>query len=427
MSLFTRQKERYAEALKTFDPFEDEPLLKLLDPLPPKAERRTENCQVKYWRVLLAFLVFAGPVVMLCLVPNPTAGGNFSNVGGISRDIAFFGQCLFGAVVLILLILGRRVLGDLINELVRTGVITRETFKDFDLRNAVRSRWLRGLEWLSRVGWRRAGIWWTFAFLGVMQAYFSFISEERGGWHTSAAQPGSLLFPLHIGKWQPNFAGLWTFSVWAAYLTWLVVLGTRLFVAFACICRTLAEEEKLGIIPSHHDGVGGLMFVGQTSLFLSLLTVTTGIDLAALTVGELIFIKTVHPLTDTNVWRISLMWGLYLTLGPLLFFLPLVPLRAKMADAKRRFLHDTHVIYAAADRRFRQHFREHKLGPESLGEHAALGQLIAAAEKMAVWPFDRETFLRFTSVIFGPIAPVLFEQAPRVLNWIKSYLHLSQS
>ena len=100
------------------------------------------------------------------------------------------------------------------------------------------------------------------------------------------------------------------------------------------------------------------------------------------------------------------MWGIYITLGPLLFFLPLVPLRAKMADAKRRFLHDTHAIYAAADRRLRQHFHEHKLGSESLGEHAALGQLIAAADKMATWPFDRETFLKFAGSIFGPIAPV---------------------
>ena len=428
MSLFTKQKERYAEALKTFDPFEDEPLLKLLDPLPPKAERQTENCQVKYWRALITFFVAVGPIIIPCLLLNPTAGGNVSNRGGISRDVGFFGVCLFGVVVLILLILGRRILGDLINELARTGVTTRERFKDFDPRNAARNQWvLRWLERLSRPGWICAGVWWVLALVINMQGYFAFIGEQRECWYISTAQAGSLLYPFHIGSKQPNFAGLWAFSLWSVYLWWIVVLGTRLFVAFACICRTLAEDKGLEIIPSHHDGVGGLMFVGQVSFFLSLLTVVTGIDLAGMTLNEFIFIKTVYPPLYSNVWRLSLMWGIYITLGPLLFFLPLVPLRAKMADAKRRFLHDTHAIYAAADRRLRQHFHEHKLGSESLGEHAALGQLIAAADKMATWPFDRETFLKFAGSIFGPIAPVLFDQAPRVLNWIKGYLHLSQS
>jgi len=41
---------------------------------------------------------------------------------------------------------------------------------------------------------------------------------------------------------------------------------------------------------------------------------------------------------------------------------------------------------------------------------------------MAVWPFDRDTFLRFGTMLFGPIAPLLFDQAPRMVSWVRAYL-----
>jgi hypothetical protein len=422
MSIFLQQSHRYAEALNRFDPLEREPLLRILDPIGSGPSKRPAGCPIPLLGPATFVLLVCLPVVVFASIPHPTFGGRLLGPNGLLRDVGFGFELMFVCAMLVLLLVGRRVLGDLMNELIMGGIASTRTWADFKPAATARSRMLRFLERLSRPGARATAVWLLAILAFNLYAYLVFIGDGRIHWTSSANEPGSLFSHFQVGGRQPNLAGLWSFLVLSPLLGYLVVLAARLFVCFACVCQALADDPDLHVIPTHPDRTGGLLAVGQVSFFFAIFTFAVGVMLMGMTLSELLIMETSHIAFSDNLRTILGLWGFYLVAGTLLFFTPAMPLRNRMADAKRTYLHEAHVVYAAGALRHRESLRKVDRVPETFQELRSHGELITTAEQMAVWPFDRDTFLRFGTVLFGPIAPLLFDQAPRIVAWLKAYL-----
>jgi uncharacterized membrane protein YphA (DoxX/SURF4 family) len=72
------------------------------------------------------------------------------------------------------------------------------------------------------------------------------------------------------------------------------------------------------------------MAVGQAALFLSLFTLVVGAVLVGFTLGGIIFFHRTHAAILPNMKMALVTWMIYLAAAALLFFLPMIPLRARM-------------------------------------------------------------------------------------------------
>jgi hypothetical protein len=205
----------------------------------------------------------------------------------------------------------------------------------------------------------------------------------------------------------------------------LVVVAGRLLVVFACLCRQVAANGALRIIPSHPDNTGGLKPVGQVALLLAVFSFLVGLSLAGITANEIMMQRIFHMASAQNEVGLVFMWMSYLILGSALFLLPLTPLRDRMAAAKRGYLIDSQLLRNAVEAEHQEDLRVHRFSPDVLEVLEGLVALDALSEKaaeMAIWPFDRKTFMRYAGLLISPLVPVATEQLPKALHFLKVYL-----
>lgn len=421
MSIFLDLSQRGKAALDVFDPLEDEWLFRLLDPRdgPPTA-RGT------YWLRMAALVsVLFLPEWIFSALPSVTSGGQVFGRGSISADVGLMGIVFFTLCALALLPLARRVIGVLLSDLVQEGIASPE-LRSFTLASRRRRGLLKPLTPLSSVAGKWGAIWVFGLVVEQFLVYLLILGDGTASWQSSPASPGSPLFFMAIGDRQPNLAGLWAFLVRGPLVLYLLVLVARILVAFASACDDLAQDAELRVTPSHPDGVGGLLSVGQVALFLSLFTFVLGIDLAAITAGEMVLARSAGAGGMTGNLELQVvLWVAYLALGSLLFFLPLLPLREKMARAKRAYILEARALRREAYLRHEHHVAAREFVPDALQGLSALDSLITAAMKMAVWPLDRETLFRYAGLLLSPLAPLAFDQLPRALAWFKDYIGLA--
>ncbi len=422
MSIFLRQSERYGEALETLDPLRGEWLFQVLD----SWRSGGQDAQPAWRRMAVFALLLLVPMVVFSSIPSPFLGGHLLGLGGFAADIGVYAMVLFFLAYLVLIPLARRLLGDLVNELVRGGV-TGASFRDVDTADTGTGRWMRLLTCVMRVdGWR--GILWYMLILAYqILVYAAFLDDGKLTWHSSPVAHQTFLSVFSFGNEQPNVAGAWSFLIFNPIVGYLIVLAARLNVAYARVCASLARQKRLDIVPSHPDGVGGLGVIGQTGLFFSLFPFVIGVLLAGLTGQELIVnavLGTAAPHGETNLRLLFFLWLLYLTFGSLLFFLPVLPLKRRMARAKRAYLLELEDLRSEAERFHREKLRRKNFDPDSLAGLTSLNELMRIATGMTVWPFDRRTFLRYAGLLISPLAPLLADQLPGILAWLKTYLGL---
>jgi hypothetical protein len=440
-------------ALAKFDPLPDEPLLKLLDPR--TSRRRTSPAgRIRWLRLFLLWLVMTLPTVLLAWVqppqPDPVAHaqdpptfnrliGKVDGVrlvdqlaeaaarppqpprtgepaakaiepepprrGGLRADIDLFSMWTIWACYLALIASGRRLMGSLLMTLERTNIVAARPPGRWVL--APRNLVLRVVDAITRVDSRRAIVWGVA--LVALNVFFNLRSTMQDGiltWRTDPATPGSLFYFSHLGGEQANLAGIWHLAVASAMAAYLILLICRLYVVFAAMSEAVARDRTLRVMPTHPDGTGGLMPIGRASLFISLSVFVSGLGLTAIAVQS--YVSDV-PLT-------GIFFGMcagYLVIGPVLFVLPLTPLRRVMIDRKQRYLLDADHMYHAVDARHRQDVKAVQLDANALQGQLALSSLIERAEGMTVWPFDRRTFRRFLALLVAPIVPV-FKELPIV-------------
>jgi len=373
-------------------------------------------------------LVFSGAVILpeiICsLIPNITAGGKFWGTGGMYNSIGPFSQFFAFICCLMLLPVGRRLIGNVLQDLAKNGVVVRP--RDGGLVQTGGHGWfLQFAEAATRqtplrcAGWLLAIFVWNTLFL-----YASFLSDRKQDWLTSPATPGSWFYSLHVGPEQPNLAGILHQFLFCVVFGYLLVVVARLFIVFACVCRSIADDESLHIIPTHPDGTGGFLPVGRASLFLSLFTLLAGIATAGLTFQVFLdAANTGGTISDQGMFKgVIVLWSLYVILGPLLLFLPLWPLRCVMIHAKREYLHGAKQLYRKAELEHRAHIERGLFDSAALEGQTCLATLIEVAANMGVWPFDRKTLLRFAGVFLSPLIPVISSQWAKIYPLVHSYL-----
>jgi hypothetical protein len=424
MTLFLRIQERYQEALKTFDPLQGTWILNVIDPIHPKSG----NANPHWLRIILFISILFVPVIVCCSLGNSTFGGMFYGAGSLTADISFFSILLFLIISATLIPIARRIIGSLINELFRLGVVD-DDIKNFDPSTMKLNPLLRILERLSRVNGYCGFIWFLLMLTDQVLVYrFAFLDSGIDRWATSDIVPGSAFYFMAGAMKQPNIAGLWQFIVVGPIILFLMIVIARLVVVFACLCVKVSDNPGLNITPAHPDGSGGLNAIGQTALFLSLFTFALGLDLAGITLNEIVvnrlFIAANTPVSE-NMKIQYILWILYFIFGTLLFLLPLIPLRKRLAEAKRKYMLEAIDLHTIAERAHRKDITAGEFNPNSLQGLGALDGLFRAAHEMAVWPFDSKTAIRYGSLLISPFAPIVADQIPNIFLWIKTYLGMT--
>lgn len=421
--MLLRRKARYQEALKAFDPFKGELLMKVIDPLPCADQVTRKERLLRCLRLLLLSFLLLVPF-LISLMPCHLALGGSSLENGLLITTPLY--VAYGTSFLIeicLLILGRRLIGALIIELVESGVAGRSLLK-FTPQSGAKGAFLRFAEYVTRGDFKRTIVWLVLLALHQVNIYRVFLSHAQRSFVSVPAKPGSFFYFLHVNGSQPNLCGIWSVLITYAVVGYALVLVARLMIVFACLCRFIADDPDLSVMPAHPDRTGGLISVGKFSLFLSLFIFVIGAGMAVMTVRDVISGSpyNVKVLDLSLGWDLLIMWPAYLFLGSLFCLLPMWPLRARMAEAKRAYLVQINKVYATLDLHNRASLESRKPSSENLEAQASMAALMDAANEMSTWPFDRKTFVRFASVLLAPIAPLLVDRIPHILSWLRSYL-----
>lgn len=422
MPFFLLSSPRDRVALNTCDPLAGTWLLDWLDPVGEKDASASPR-----WGRILAFVLFLSlPLVVFSAIPSPLFGGNLVGAGSLTADPGVLSVLSFLLLTAFVLPIGRRLPGGLMRQLHQQGVVDDGIYAFSPA--AASGRLLKLFEWISRVDGRRGAIW--FFLLAGWQAicYFSVImTNPIPTWQTSPADPESWMYVLSAGNRQPNLAGIWVFFSWNVFIQYLALVVARLIVVFACLCSWIASNQSLKITPYHPDGIGGLGPIGQAALFHSFFTFSAGVALAGITFFELTINRASRtsglPMTS-NMKVIVVLWILYFVTGTVLFFLPLLPLRQRMAEAKRDYLLRLQGLFSIASARHEEEVAQGRFSSETLQGLTALGSLYDLASNIPVWPFDTKTLLRYGGLLLSPLAPIVGNQLPALLESAKAYLGL---
>jgi low affinity Fe/Cu permease len=412
-------EERFDTALRTWDPLEDCAVLKWLDPVSSAEGAKPSVGRIHLLRLIGFILVISSPPVLLSLVPSSAAGGRFWGHNGMYKDFFYFyiNYIMLPALTL-LLVYGRRALGDMVN---RVNLVFG-VHLPIDLRVSTAPPILRVLERLTRVS-TLPSVFWIAVFLLInAMGYLAHFKAPEPIWLVSPAESSTLLHFAKLGQSQPNFAGLYATLCGGPAVAYIMLLVVRLIIEFALACAQMAQYLLGHVMPAHPDNCGGLLPVGRIALLLSLPIMLVGIAQTVVTLQE-ILIWHRPPLSV-----VSLDWVVYLLLSPVLFLLPLLPLRRLMYRSKFAYLHKLEELYRSMDRTAEIWSATDSVKPSRILDQFAIVQLIERVEKMSVWPFDRKTFIRFAAVVLSPIVPLLGsapgEMAKKVLEWLsKVVLH----
>jgi hypothetical protein len=95
-----------------------------------------------------------------------------------------------------------------------------------------------------------------------------------------------------------------------------------------------------------------------------------------------------------------------------------------MASAKRAYLLRAESLRQGLAYRHTEALDRREFEADFLQGLGALNELTEKATAMAVWPFDRQTFTRYAGLLAAPLAPVVADKLPAVLDWLKAYLEV---
>jgi hypothetical protein len=411
-------------AVLAFDPIPDTWLLDVIDPW---QSRRTKASEIAWPRIATLVIFLFLPMLLFSALPSSLAGGKLYGPGSFTADIGIFGVLAFLAVSVVALPLARRKIPGLIDELIQQGVIGDE-LKNFSPHQPAIGKFLRCLQWLSRVDGRRGRIWLGLMVMNQVIVYWALLlGDGVPRWISTDADPVSTFYMLSVRGAQPNLAGLWEVLVWSPIILYIVMIVVRLLVVFSCLCQRIATAEKLNIAPCHPDGVGGLAPLGNLAFFLSAFIFALGVDLAGMTINELVVTQVFIGATSclsANLQLLLVLWGVYFVIGTILFVLPLVSLHKRMADAKRMYLSNANKVYSQSHEEHRSQLLMGQVNLATLQTMATLDQVIRSAANMVVWPFNTVTAIRYATVLVSPLTPIVAARFGQVIEVFRSYLGL---
>ena len=211
-------------------------------------------------------------------------------------------------------------------------------------------------------------------------------------------------------EWLMKVLDPWSSQREKAELHWGRILGFFLLLSGPLWLLSAIHSPTLG---GKLTGPGGIV----SDMGLYGITVFIGFSLVMIPISRRVFGVMLHELILREVLLMT--WGLYLILGTLLFFLPLLPLRNRMATAKQKHLMKLLGSNNTAEEQTLHLLGENRLDAQSLVKLLALDKMVEKAMGMAIWPFDRETLVRYFELLLSPLLPFVAEKCPEI---VKHYL-----
>jgi len=192
--------------------------------------------------------------------------------------------------------------------------------------------------------------------------------------------------------------------IWYIFLGFLT--GTCLFFLFGGFwairryCKDVISDKE--ILPLDPDRTGGLRELGRLSLDLDLIVALPSI------VFPLYLLQNPNiqiDFIDTGPWiLISLLYALVLVF---MFFVSISPAHDNMVSAKTSYLLKIHSEYKDMHEKILKKLEPKELlDPDEYKKLSGLYELYDRVEKMAVWPLDFQTTLRFSITSLLPLVTI---------------------
>jgi hypothetical protein len=161
----------------------------------------------------------------------------------------------------------------------------------------------------------------------------------------------------------------------------------------------LFKNQRIQIEPLHPDGAGGLASMGQFSANLGY-----GIGALGLSVSVNIIQHIYAKVGILNDYILLIAIGLYVCLGPILFFLPLWTGHSSMIASRNRLLEETSLEF---DKVFIQlHTQRHEdiqKNEPLLKKISQLKETRELIKQFPVWPFNTNAIRKFFGLVFSPL------------------------
>ena len=392
-------QSRFDASVRTWAPLSNSLLLKLIDPIRLQGPAEERSGRIRVARLLSFVAIGSFPPLILSLVPSRTVGGGFWIDNGLGKDAFHLVlQWLLFPALTLLVLYSRRALGDMIYRVnLSFGVSIPIESKSSDVRGI-----LQAFDDLTRPGLRRTIAWMACFYVVDFVDYVGKLSSPNPLWLVSPADRTGLLHFAALGSSQPNLAGLYADFVSGPMIAYVLLLLARLMVEFALACHRMAGHLQGRIMPPHPDRSGGLSPVGRVALILSLGMMLVGVGLSVMILGEL-FIWHNQRIAGIVIWY----WMLYFLLCPVLFLLPLLPLRRLMRASKLGYMEKLQLAYRACHDMVSRGMATGTLKPAWTDDEAAVAELMERTSRMSVWPFDKATLVRWLAGVIGPVVPLL--------------------
>jgi hypothetical protein len=199
------------------------------------------------------------------------------------------------------------------------------------------------------------------------------------------------------------------FAFWFTIFAWIVMFIAGILLVIKGVLtiiwlNRLFKEFEVGIRILHPDGAGGLSPLGKFSANIGYVLGIYGIGLVVGNLSEA-RISGQDYLSVVTQPYVLILWGLYLLLAPVIFFLPLGVAHSTMKKAKDEYVSrisdqfdlEIEKIYPQLS----SDTQQFKLGIEKIEQ---LQRLYNITSRFPVWPFNHTNLVRFSSSVLTPLA-----------------------
>lgn len=210
----------------------------------------------------------------------------------------------------------------------------------------------------------------------------------------------------HSVSGMPTMAGLYWILIGCVGLYVLLHLAFAILLTFYAVKVAFTDTRrfKIDIRFMHPDRCGGLRPISDLALRVVLLLTVVGLALS-------IFILTCCYRLGSIQATLKLIGPVvaiagYLIVGPVVFFLPLLPAHRLMRDMRRKYQgeirHELDMRFGNAGTRI----IAGQLDAPELSDMVVLSSLQRHVDAFPVWPFDMGTIRRFVSMVLLPLLPI---------------------
>lgn len=295
--------------------------------------------------------------------------------------------------MVVLLVSDEQVLATSLDEVQRDGVIG---LSESDA-NALRGKWVNKFR-----------IWNLSAQLGGIV-----VGAALGVFTLRSFLNGNI--SLWIGNNSDVHFAAYVYLYCISLLYAMVIIYVSRCIAISLFLRAVVAGPPLQILPLHPDKCGGLRPIGRLGLRNQYTLTILGINIVLLLVVWIYF-KEAPP--EIKVVMVGGTLA-YLILGPIIFMAPLLPFRAGMLEAKKKWTHEVARVVRVEIERLRVQISKNEVSKHDEEALERLRKVGGAIDELPIWPFDPGTLRKFAAAYIVPLAlPLLGQLAHAILKVI---------